>query len=166
MPTHTIETFEHSSKKELNDYTATGVLMSLEEILGRYEVPKAEKKQILKELKNADSFNFERVSRLLSPYSINREDLENLKDSLSDLDDNFLTPFLVTRLFVAGIERTQRGRGGGATPSINVVLVLSNSDGTKKVYLTGFHSLSRADWQKLIQTINEKKHGIKYSCRD
>jgi len=163
VPTHAIETFERSSQKELNDYTSTGILLSLEEILGRYKVPKVEKKQILKELKDADNFDFEHVSRLLSPYAINQEDIDNLKDSFSDLNDDVLTPFLLTKLSVAGLEKAEgRGRGYFAVAARNIVLVLSNSDGTKKVYLTRFHSLSRADWQNLIHIINEKKHGIKY----
>ena len=172
VPAHTIETFERSSQKGLNDYAATGILMSLDEILSRSKVPKDEKKQILKQLKNTDDFDFEHVSRLLSPYAIDREDIDNLKDSFSDLDDNILPPFLITRLSIAGLERAERGRSGMfVVASMNNVLVLSNLDGSKKVYLKRFHSLSRADWQKLIQTINEKKHGIKFlmpklNCRN
>jgi hypothetical protein len=163
VSSHTIETFEHSSQKGFNDYTATGVLMSLEEILGRYKVPKNEKKQILNDLKNTGNFDFGYVSRLLSLYAISQDDMDNLKDMFSDLGGDVLTPFLLTRLSVAGLERAEkRGRGCLVVASINVVLVLSNSDGTEKVYLRRFHSLSRADWQKLIQSINEKKHGIKY----
>lgn len=163
VPVHTIEAFERSSQKGLNDYTATGVLMSLDEILGRYKVPKDEKKTILNHLKNTDNFDFEHVSSLLSPYAINQEDIDNLEDIFSDLGGDILTPFLVTRLSVTGLERAEKGRSGiHIVVSMNLVLVLSNSDGTKKVYLKRFHSLSRADWQKLIQIINEKKHGIKY----
>jgi hypothetical protein len=124
--------------------------MSVEEILGT--------------LKKTDSFNFEHINQLLSPYAIEQPDIENLRDILTDLKDDFPTPFLVTKLSVARLERAERMHHRGVSPEvrINVVLVFSNSDGTKKVYLKGFHSLSRADWQKLIQTINEKKQGIKY----
>jgi hypothetical protein len=41
-------------------------------------------------------------------------------------------------------------------------MVFSNIDGTKKVYLKNFHSLTRVDWQKLINTINQNKPNIGY----
>lgn len=164
VPTQVIDAFERSSGKALNDYTATGVIMAVEEILDRYKIQKDEKKKIIKELKKTDDFDFAHVAGLLSPHAIAKSDLDNLKDTFSDLDTDALTPFLTTRLAVASLEWQESRRRGGAglAARINAVVVLSNQDGSKKVYLKRFHSLSRADWQKLIHIINKKKPGIRY----
>jgi len=163
VPTHVIDALEHSSNKVLDDYTATGILMVIEEILGRYQIQKGERKQILKELKTTDDFSFEHVVRLLTPHAITQSDLDNIKDQFSDLNANVLLPFLITKLAVAQLKFRGRGRGGAvAVARMNVVLILSDQNGLKKVYLKGFHRLSRPDWQRLIHIINEKKLGVKY----
>ena len=56
VPPHVIDAFENSSNKALDDYTATGVLMVVEEILDRFRIQKSERKQILKDLKNTEDF--------------------------------------------------------------------------------------------------------------
>ena len=163
VPTHVIDAFEHSSQKILNDNTATEVLMAVEEILGRYKVQKDKKKQIIKNLKKTDDFNFDHVAQLLSPHAITQSDLDNLKDLFSDLDTGVATPFLTTKLAIARLERRARGhRGISPGVRINVTLVFSSEDGSKKIYLKLFHGLSRANWQKLIHIINEKKPGVRY----
>lgn len=163
VPNDVIDTFEDSSQKALNDYTATGVLIALDKILDKYKSPKNEKHKIIKDLKKTDDFNFEHLKRLLSAYNVSSDDLDNLKDEFSECDVNIATPFLLTKLKVAKAERREDGRGGlGVAVSINTTLVFSNADGTRKAYLKHFHSLSRTNWQKMIRTINENKHGIKY----
>jgi hypothetical protein len=163
VPTHVIDAFEHSSQKILNDNTATEVLMAVEEILDRYKVQKGEKKQIIKNLKKTDNFDFEYVAQLLSPHAITQSDLDNLKDLFSNLEPDILTPFLTTKLAVAKLEkRARRHRGVPPAVRTNIVLVLSSGDGSGKIYLKHFHGLSRANWQKLIHIINEKKPGIRY----
>ena len=52
VPNEVINSFEHSPQKALNDYTATGVLMALENILDKYKIPREEKKKIIKALNN------------------------------------------------------------------------------------------------------------------
>jgi len=87
----------------------------------------------------------------------------NIKDQFSDLDADVLTPFLTTKLAVAQLMFRERGRGGAvAIARMNSMLVLSDQNGFKKAYLKRFHHLSRADWQKLIHIINDKKPDIKY----
>jgi len=163
VPIHVIDAFEHSSNKALDDYTATGILMIIEEILGRYQIQKGERKQILKDLKNTDDFSFEHIARVLTPFAISQSDLDSIKDKFSDLDANILTPFLTTKLAVAQLKFRERGRGGAHLAArTNVVLILSDQTGSKKIYLKRFHQLSRADWQKLIHIFNEKRSGIRY----
>ncbi|HVU26971.1 MAG TPA: hypothetical protein VHG71_04455 [Verrucomicrobiae bacterium] len=163
VPANIIDAFEQSSNKALDDYTATGILMAVEEILDRHKVQENEKKQILKDLKQNGEFSFEHVSRLLSPHAIDQNDLDSLKDLFLDLDTNVLTPFLITKLAIAQLERRRRVRGGAIVAArMNVVLILSDQNSFKKIYLKKFHQLSRADWQKLIHLINERKPGIKY----
>jgi hypothetical protein len=163
VPNEVINSFEHSSQKTLNDYTATGVLMALENILDKYKILREEKKKIIKALKTTDNFNFEHTRNLLSAYSISSEDLNNLKDEISNCDVNILTPFLLTKLKITKVERMEnQGRNIGAMASVNNTLVFSNRDGMKKVYLRCFHSLSRTNWHKLIHIINQNKFNVKY----
>lgn len=163
VPDKFIEAFEHSSQKTLNDYMATGVLMAVDKIADKYNIPKIEKKAIVKDLKETDDFDSEYIRRLFSAYNISSEDLDSLKDECSDCDVNVISPFLITKLKVACAKNKENSRGGiGVAVSINLTLVFSNKDGTKKVYLEHFHSLSRANWQKLIHIINGNKSGVKY----
>lgn len=137
--------------------------MAVEEILARCKVQKEEKKQIIKELKKTDDFGFEHMARLLSSYPITQDDLRHLKDHYPDLSTGVSNPFLITKIPIAKLAKNERGRSGMMLGvEMNVTLVLSNYDGSKKVYLRKFHSLSRSDWQKLIQVINEKKPGVRY----
>jgi len=163
VPTHVIDAFEHGSQKILNDNTATEVLMAVEEILDLYKVKKDKKKQLINNLKKMDNFNFNHVAQLLSPHAITQSDLDNLKDLFSGLDTEVTTPFLTTKLAIAGLEkRDRRLRGISLVARINVTLVFSSEDGSKKIYLKLFHKLSRADWQKLIHIINEKNPRVRY----
>lgn len=163
VPTEVINKFECNLQNALDDYTATGILMSLETILDKYAIPKVDKKKILKELKITHNFDFEKVTSLLSPFHISLEELDDLKDEFSNADVKIVSPFLLTELNVEQVEKSENsGNNISVIVSVNKTIVLSNRDGTKKVYLSFFHSLRRADWQKLIHVINQNKSTVKY----
>jgi len=49
-----------------------------------------------------------------------------------------------------------------ATAKVDNALVLTNKDGTEKVYLMHFHDLSRQAWQSLMQDIKNHNPNITY----
>jgi len=162
IPEGRFHAFERGSQKILTDYTATSVLMKLDEIYETYRIPKETRKEIKKGLKDDGNFNFEYLQDKLIEYPVGWQDLEDLRDEFAHIDTDTLSPFLLTKVRMARYQKAQRQRHGGGTLRLNTGLVLANEDGTQKVYLMHFHDLSEKDVLTLMQIIQNNNPEITY----
>jgi hypothetical protein len=175
VPEEKIEEFEKNSQNILNDYTATAILMNLDEIYGKYNVPKKTARDISRELKNDEKFNYEYVRDRLKEYHIEIEDLNELKDEFSNIKADppewrfninsqmAVRPFLLTKVNLTKYKKIGGYRGGvSVTARVDNALVLAGKDGTEKVYLMHFHDLSRDGWQTVIQDVKNHNPNIAY----
>ena len=139
------------------------ILMKLEEICSNYEIPKQKEQAIKKELTKDENFNLEYVQNALSEYPISLQDIEELSDQFAETDIDILALFLSTRVNIAKYKKAESQRyGASVTARTDVGLVLSNKNGSEKVYLMYFHNLSEKDFRRLIKIVNKKKSGIQY----
>lgn len=163
VPFEKIEEFEKSSQNILNDYTATAILMKLDDICRKYNIPKDTAKNISRVLQNDENFNYEYLRDRLKDYPIDIKDLDELKDELANIKVDIIRPFLLTKVNLAKYKKVAGYRGGiSATAKVDNALVLANKDGTVKVYLMHFHDLSRQAWQSLMQDIKNHNPNITY----
>ena len=163
VPADKIEEFEKSSQNILNDYTATAILMKLDDIYRKYNIPKKTTGSISRELQNDENFNYEYLRDRLKDYPVDIEDLNELKDEFSNIKVDIIRPFLLTKVNLAKYKKVTGYRGGmSATAKVDNALVLADKDGTKKVYLMHFHDLSRQAWQLLMQEIKNHTPNITY----
>jgi hypothetical protein len=163
VPLETSEKFENSSQKALTDYTATGVLMVLDEIYEKYNVPKSVKKDIKASLKNDNNFNFNFLMDKLRAYLISTQDVENLKSSINDTDEQVLLPFLRTKINMGKYSRFATSpKNMMRTIPTDTTLVFANDDGTKKLYFMHFRSLSRENRRYIFEEIKRKNAMVKY----
>lgn len=163
VPKDIFERFEKSSQKTLTDYTATGVLMKLDEIYNKYDVPNETRKNIQKELKDNCNFNPDYLKTALEKYTISSEDMASLYDEFSNINTDFLVPLLLTNINLARYQKAEKQRhGASVTARADNGLVLSNGDGTKKVYFMHFHNLSEKDLRRFVGTINARNPDVKY----
>ena len=163
VPDDILRTFKESSQKALTDYTATGVLMKLDEIFDKYEVPEQARKTIRKDLSKDENFNLDYIRSVLSGYPVSSQDIEEVADQLSETDIDILAPFLRTKVNIAAYKKAERRRhGASVTARTDIGLVLSNKDGNEKVYLMHFHDLSDKDLRRLIKIINQEGRRVKY----
>jgi hypothetical protein len=163
VPAENIEKFEKSSQNILNDYTATAILMKLDDIYSKYNIPKSTAKNISREFQNDENFNYEYLRDRLKDYPVDIVDLNELEDEFSNIKVDIIRPFLLTKANLAKYKKVAGYRGGiSATAKVDNALVFSNKDGTEKVYLIHFHDLSRQDWQSLMQEINNHNPNITY----
>lgn len=150
------------SPKE-NDYTATAILMKLDDIYRKYSIPKSMAKNISRELENDENFNYECLRERLKDYPVDIEDLNELKDEFANIKVDILRPLLLTKVNLAKYRKVAGYRGGmSATAKVDNALVFANKEGTEKVYLMHFHDLSRQDWQSLMQEIKNHNPNITY----
>lgn len=159
VPDDVIRKFEEDSHKTLNDYTATAVLMKLQEIYDKHNVSKQTRQAIKKGLAIDENFNIEYVQDALTSYPMTKQDIEELSDQFTEINVDVLTPFLQTKVDIVKYIKAQGPHLGARTDN---ALVISNADGTQKLYLMHFHDLSQKDWHRLIDEINIRKPGIKY----
>jgi hypothetical protein len=163
VPDELLRTFEESSQKALTDYTAAGVLMKLDEVFDKYEIPKQARKTIKQDLSKDENFNLEYLRGILSEYPVNSRDIDELADEFTEIDVDVLAPFLLTKVNIAGYKKAEsRRHGASITARTNVGVVFANKDGSEKLYLMNFHDLSDRDLRRLVKIINEKRPGIKY----
>lgn len=163
VPAEKIEQFEKSSRNILNDYTATAVLMILDDIYRKYNIPKQTAKNIRRELEHDENFNYEYVREKLKDYSLSAEDLDRLKDQFENIKADVVRPFLLTKVNLEKYKKISRSRGGASiTAKADTALVLANKDGSEKLYFMHFHDLSRNNWQSLMQTIKNNNPNITY----
>jgi hypothetical protein len=163
VPDELIRKFEEDSHKSLTDYTATAVLMKLQEIYDKYNIPKQTQKALKKGLAIDENFNLEYVQDALNSYPITKQDIEELSDQFTEINVDILTPFLQTKVDIVKYKKAERQRyGTSVTARTDNGLVISNIDGTQKLYLMHFHDLSEKDLHRFIDEINIKKSGIKY----
>jgi hypothetical protein len=163
VPAEKIEEFEKNSQNILNDYTATGVLMKLDDIYGKYNIPKKTARDISGELKNDENFDYEYVRDRLKGYPIELEDLDELKDEFSNIKADVARPFLLTKVNLAKYKKIGGYRGGmSVTARVDNALVFAGKDGTEKVYLMHFHDLSREGRQSLMQDVKDRNPNITY----
>ena len=163
VPEAQFEEFEKSSQKSLTDYTATAVLMKLDEIYDKYNVSKETRNNIKKALKSNSNFNYEYLKSALCNYSINSQDLESLSDELTNINADILAPFLLTKVNLGKYQKAEMHRHGAhVTARIDNGLVLSNKDGTKKVYFMRLHDLSESDLHRFIEVITNKQPSIRF----
>jgi len=163
VPTEMIREFEKSSQNILNDYTATAILMKLDDIYSKYNIPNETAKNIGKELQNDKNFNYEYLRVRLEDYPIDIEELDELKDEFANIGVDIIRPFLLTKVNLAKYKKVSGYRGGmSATAKVDNVLVLASKDGTKKVYCIHFHDLSRQAWKSLMQDIKSHNTNIAY----
>jgi hypothetical protein len=158
-----IRSFEQSSQKALNDYTATALFLKLEDICERYNVARRTRRIISNTLENALSLELQSVLDMLTDYPLTTEDIDSLKDELSNLSTDNIAPFLLTRVNVAKYKKVEKQRYGMiATARTNIALVLSNKDGAQKAYLMHFHDLCDRDVRRLSATIAERSPSAKF----
>jgi hypothetical protein len=163
VPAEKIKEFEKNSQNILNDYTATAILMKLDNIYSKYKIPKSTAKNISRELKDDEKFNYEYLRDRLRNYPIDIEDLNELKDEFANIKVDIIRPFLLTKVNLAKYKKVAGYRGGlSATAKVDNTLVLANKDGTEKVYCMHFHDLSRQAWQSLMQYIKSHNANITY----
>ena len=163
VPAEKIENFEKSSQNILNDYTATAILIKLDDIYRKYNIPKKTAGSINRELKNDERFNYEYLRDRLKDYSVDIEDLSELKDEFSNINVDIVRPFLLTKVNLAKYKKIVGFRGGMSTTSkVDNALVVSSKNGTGKVYLMHFHDLSREGRQSLMQDIKNHNPNITY----
>ncbi len=163
VPEALIANFEKSTQKLLSDYTATRVLMKLDEIYNKYNVPKETRDSIKKTLKKDSNFNFENLKTALGSYPINSQDMESLNDELTNIDTDILAPFLLTKVNLVKYQKAEKYRHGAQiTARTDNGLVISNQDGTKKIYLMHFHNLSEKAIHRFIEIVSNKQPGVKF----
>lgn len=162
VPVSVLDEFERSSQKTLNDETATGVILEVEEFCERNGIPKNVKKEICKGLENDQDLNFDIVQEKLAPYAVNRDDLERLQSEFSNLDAPETAPFLVTKIKLKKLKSTESSRHWMAGIRSRAGLILSNKDGSNKVYLMHFRNLSRQDQGALARAIRDRTRGVAY----
>jgi hypothetical protein len=163
VPEEEIEKFEKSSQNILNDYTATAILMKLDDIYSKYNIPKSTAKNISRELKNEENFNYEYLRDRLKDYPVDIEDLNELEDEFSNIKVDIIRPFLLTKVNLAKYKKVAGYRGGmSATAKVDNAMVFTSKDGTKKVYCLHFHDLLRENWQSLIQHIKNHNPNITF----
>ena len=164
VPGQIFEEFEKSEQKSLTDYTATGVMMEVENICDKYEVGKKVRGEIKRGLKDDSNFNIEFVREKLGGYKIADADWAVLADEFGNIDADLVEALLRTKINVEKYARNERGGRGRDRMNIfvNVTVVFSNFEGTRKLYFMHFHRLARKDWQAIMQKINEKRPSIRY----
>jgi hypothetical protein len=163
VPAEQIEKFEKSSQNLLNDYTATAILIKLDDICRKYNIPRKTADSINRELKSDEKFNFEYLRDKLKDYPVDIEDLNELKDEFSNIKVDIIRLFLVTKVNLSKYKKVAGYRGGmSATAKVDNALVFANKEGTGKVYLMHFHDLSRQAWQSLMQEIKNHNPNITY----
>ena len=92
----------------------------------------------------------------LEPDSSRKGELENIKVDI-------VSPFLLTKVNLEKYKKCARSRGGvSITAKTDTTLILTNKDGSEKLYFMHFHDLSRNNWQSLMQTIKNKNPNITY----
>ena len=163
VPAQEIEKFEKNSQNILNDYTATAILMKLDDIYRKYNIPKSTAKNISRELQSDEKFSYEYLKYRLKDYPIEIEDLNELKDEFSNIKVDIIRPFLLTKVNLTKYKKVAGYRGGmSVTAKVDNALVFASKNGTEKVYLMHFLDLSREDWQSLIQDIKNHNPNITY----
>jgi len=163
VPEKQVEKFEKSSQNILNDYTATAILMKLDDIYRKYNIPKKTAGSISRELQNDENFNYEYLRDRLKDYPVDIEDLNELKDEFSNIKVDIIRPFLLTKVNLAKYKKVADYRGGmSVTAKVDNALVLASKDGTEKVYLMHFHDLSKEDWQSLVLDMKNHNPNITY----
>ena len=162
VPESALDEFEQNSNKMLNDVTATGVILEVEDVCRRNNVPAKARGKICRALERDQALNFDVVKEKLSPYSVNPNELDRLRDEFSSLDASALAPFLVTKINLKKLRNIESSRHWQAGVKSRAGLVLSNSDGTRKVYLMRFRDLSRQDAKELITAIRARSGDVKY----
>jgi hypothetical protein len=163
VPAEQIEKFEKSSQNILNDYTATAILMKLDDIYSKYNIPKSTAKNISRELQNDEKFNYEYLRDRLKDFPVDIEELDELKDEFSNIKVDIIRPFSLTKVNLAKYQKVAGYRGGmSATAKVDNALVLASKAGTKKVYCMHFHDLSRENWRSLVQEIKNHNPNIAY----
>lgn len=162
VPGSVLDEFEQNSQKTLNDETATGVILEVEEFCERNDIPKKVTREICKKLERDEDLSFDYVKENLSPYAVDRDDLERLRDEFSHLDAPEMAPFLVTKINLKKLQNIESSRHRHVGIRSRAGLVLSNKDGTNKVYLMHFRNLSRQDQRVLIAAIRDRGRGVTY----
>ena len=163
VPEAQFEKFEQSSQKTLTDYTATAVLMKIDEIYNKYGVSKETRNNIKQVLKSDSNFNYGYLKNALCNYSIAPQDVESLSDEFTNINADIVAPFLLTKVNLGKYRKAEKHRHGAhVTARIDNGLVLSNIDGTKKVYFMRFHDLSESDLHRFIEIVNSKRPGVRF----
>jgi hypothetical protein len=167
VPPDLIRKFEQDSQKTLTDYTAAGVLMKLDEICKKYDIPKQTQRSLKNDLDKDQNFNFEYVRQALSRHPLSRQDIQELTEEFAHIDSDVVAPFLLTKVNIARYKKAEtRRHGPSLTARTDNALVLSNENGTRKVCLMHFHDLSEKDLRRFIEIINSKTSGVRYLMAD
>ncbi len=162
VPEAVLDEFEQSSQKELNDGTATGAILAVKEVCERNNVPKRVRKEICRGLERDRGLDFDYVKEKLGPYAVCPDDLDRLRDEFSNLDVPALAPFLVTKINLKKLGDIESSRHWQAAVKSRAGLVISNKDGSRKVYLMRFRDLNREGARELITAIRARTRDVKY----
>lgn len=129
----------------------------------RYDVSRETRDSIEKALTNDSNFDFEYLETAFAGHSIDSQDLENLIDELTHINADTVVPFLQTKVDLARYQKAENQRHGAhVTARIDNGLVLSNEDGTKKVYFTHFHDLSNRDLHRFMDVVRSRQPGAEF----
>ena len=114
----------------------------------------------LKNLEEGSDFTFDNLSR---KYKISPEEygecLRKTKKIFYNINAGSVDFFLKTRL---NVKKYTRARGSSY---LDDSLVMSNKDGSKKVYFTTFNMLSDNDSKGFLKILKQKNENIKFFTR-
>jgi len=163
IPHDVFEAFEHDAQKALSEDILAPVLVVLDDLYVRYRIPADLRRKLNEGLQHPGQCTFDYAAMVLQPYAIRPQDLENLKEEFARDHPRVIAPFLVTKVNFGAYRRMQQRRGAAvAVAGLANTLVLSNRDGTQKVYIRLFHQLARKEWGRLIEYLNQKNPQITY----
>ncbi len=109
VPAGVLEKFERSTHQMLNNTTATGVILEVEDVCERSGVPPEATKEICKALERDGQIGMETIQEELGRYPVDPSDPERLRDECDSLDVTDMSPFLVTQI---NLKSSREARGG------------------------------------------------------
>ena len=89
--------------------------------------------------------------------------MDNIKDELSNINTDIPAVFLLTQVNLVKYQHAEKGRHGAyITVKTDNGLILSNNEGTKKIYFMRLHDLSKRDSHRFIKSIFENQPGVEF----
>lgn len=139
-----------------NDDATSEIFMELELILNKYPLDTEKRKKVQKAL--VKECTIDALKSALSTYSISNEDMATLEDVFAKTKSLEVLPFWRTNLNITRYIAFQKWPANRffTTTKIDSTIVVSNHDGTKKVYYKYFRHLSKLDKRFIIGLIESR----------